>query len=74
MMSERKPKFKHGQVVAIWNEGKSVPNFYRIKGHFFDGDDKIRYTFDVREGDSLAHSLLPVEKLLRPLTKQERGA
>lgn len=70
---KRKAKFRAGQVVAIWDEDGSVPMFYRIRGFFLDSSDEIRYTFEARKGDSLADSLQPVEKLLRPLTAREKG-
>ena len=71
----RKPKFRAGQVVAIWDDPPScVPTFYRIKGFYFDEDNELRYTFDSRNGDSVASSLRPIESLLRPLTRREIGA
>lgn len=76
---KRKPKFEIGQVVALWSsktDASIVPLFYRIKSFFYDGADRLRYTFDVRVGDSLAiRQSVPylTEEILRPLTAHESG-
>ena len=68
-----KPKFHVGQVVAIWGDETTPPCYYRIAGFYWDYEDKLRYTFDYRDGDGLARSLQPDEGLLRALTAAERG-
>lgn len=74
----RKPKFRVGQVVALWRDtgiprGSAVPVFYRIKATFLDHTGEIRYNFEARGGDTNAAVLCPVESLLTALTASEIG-
>jgi hypothetical protein len=69
----RKPKFRKGQVVAIFHENGHVPDYCRIESYFFDCDDNLRYTFSWDIGDIRVKALSPVEEILRPLTRRERG-
>lgn len=71
----KKPKFRVGQVVAWVGDRKATRalGYYRIKSWYRTTDGEIRYTF----GGNLKgyeEALCPVEEVLRPLTKRERGA
>lgn len=71
----RKPKFKIGQVVAIWGQAHSEnPEYFRIASFFFDQRDALRYTFvGSVAGRPYANSLCPTEEILRALTAKEKG-
>lgn len=71
----RKPKFKIGQVVAIWGkDSRQEPEYFRIASFFFDQRDALRYTFAVSvAGRPYPSSLCPTEEILRALTAKEKG-
>ena len=70
-MRPMRPKFKIGQVVAIFHDAGDVEatEYHRIKGFYFDNEDQLRYTF----ADGAGRTLSPVEDVLRALIGVEIG-